>query len=250
METQPAAPASPSIRRLAPLATAIILVALCAGFVSGSCTALWAGGPGTVVIAVALAGGVALGVGLLFLVITNDRRELWFYAGNGVAAYIAAEFGAWVILDPGIGAILVAIIGGIAAGEIARKAFRASMRVAVTAGIISAIAIWVILALPGAIAILMAIVGGIAAGRVARKVFRASPGAAGAAGIISAVAVTLSAGIVVVSFFRSDYIPFAVIVGSVPSAAAATGARLAGLLCRRSQPVADSSSDDAGAGQR
>ena len=121
METQSAASARPSLVRVAPL---IVLVALCAGFVSGSCTAQMEGSNGAAVLSAALSAGVALGIGLLFLIITRDRREVWFFAMIGVSAYIAAEFGAWYpFIWPGVVALLIAIVGAVNAGSIAVKAF-------------------------------------------------------------------------------------------------------------------------------
>ena len=127
MGTGVAAPARPSLVRVAPL---IVLVALCAGFLSGSCAACAVeveNSNAAAVLPAALAAGVALAIGLLFLVVTRDRREVRFFAVIGVAAYIAAEFGAWwPFLWPLIALLLTAIVGGVNAGSVAGKAFGVS----------------------------------------------------------------------------------------------------------------------------
>ena len=216
MDTRPAVPSSPSVWRLAPLA-AVVLVALCAGFTSGSCTALW-DSVDTGVIAALIAAGIALAVGLAFLVITRDRREAWFYAVNGVSAYTAFEFVAWVILVwPAIVAILIVIAGGIAAGGIARKAFRAGRGAAGSAGVISAFAI------------------AISAGAVFYS-------------FVDSEIVSINWGY---AFDDSiNYIPFAITVGSVPPVAACVASWLAGVVCRREPPLPGSGRGAAGAGQR
>ena len=121
MESGSAAAGRTSLVRVAPL---IVLVAVCAGLVSGSCAGMSDVGGGAVVLATGLAAGVALGIGLLFLIITRDRREVRFFAVIGVAAYIAAEFGAWwPFVWPLIVVLLTAIVGGVIAGRVAGKAF-------------------------------------------------------------------------------------------------------------------------------
>lgn len=126
MESWSAVPAQQSRMSAAPL---IVLVALCAGFVAGSCTTQMEGSNGAAVLPAALAAGVALGIGLLFLIITRDRREVRFFAVIGVAASIAAEFGAWFpFLWPVIVAMVVAIVGGVNAGSAAVEAFGVSRR--------------------------------------------------------------------------------------------------------------------------
>ena len=121
MESWSAVPAQQSRMSAAPL---IVLVALCAGFVAGSCTTQMEGSNGAAVLPAALAAGVALGIGLLFLVITRDRREVRFFAVIGVAAYVAAEFGAWRPYGWPVGVFpLTAIGGGVIAGSVAGKAF-------------------------------------------------------------------------------------------------------------------------------
>lgn len=121
METGSAAAARPSLVRVVPL---IVLVALCAGLVSGSCTGMADVGAGAVILATGLAAGTALAIGLLFLVITRDRREVRFFAVIGVAAYIAAEFGAWYLIVLPIAVVLLTVIvGGVIAGNVAGKAF-------------------------------------------------------------------------------------------------------------------------------
>ena len=120
MESWSAAPAQQSRASAAPL---IVLVAVCAGFVSGSCTATMEGSNTAAVLPAALAAGVALGIGLLFLIITRDRREVWFFAVIGVAAYIAAEFGAWLFGWPISAVLLTFIAGGVVSGIVAGRVF-------------------------------------------------------------------------------------------------------------------------------
>ena len=207
------------------MARAIVPVALCAGFVSGSCTASWVGGLdiGAGVAAALIAAGIALAVGTLFLIITRDRRELRFYAVIGVSACIAAEFGAfWPFLWPAIVAILIAIAGGILAGRIARNAFPVRAIRAAYAGIISAIAI----------AIAMA---GVVAGFWLNLDFGGS----------FSFGCCADGGSTKINHFA-----FVPIAGAVPPLMSAIGAWLAGVACRRELPIADSGSDNTGAGQR
>lgn len=90
-------PPTASRRRLLPLA---IIVALSAAALSGSCTGYADGseGPGAVLTAVLLAGGVALAISLAFLLLAPNLRRAKLLAVVCVAAYLAAGFGAWFLL--------------------------------------------------------------------------------------------------------------------------------------------------------
>ncbi len=76
-----------------------------------------------------LVGGAALSVGVLFAIITPDRRYLWFFAIIGAGAYIAGEIGTrrdiftdpWQILT---GLAVIAVIGAVV-GFAARRKFDA-----------------------------------------------------------------------------------------------------------------------------
>lgn len=226
MATRPAPPPAPSIpRRLALLARVVVPVALCAGFVSGSCT-LQADdfGLGTAAVAALIAAGIALAVGLPLLIITRDRRELRFFTVIGVYACIAAEFAAWWILAwPAMIAILIVIAGGIAAGRVARNAFRVGGHCAAEAGIISAYAIAIAAA-------------GVAAGLWMNLEITGS----------------ISFGCCDDGGLRMNINPFVFvpIAGGVPPLMSAIGAWLAGLACRRAPPLAGSRRDDANAAPR
>ena len=225
MAARPAPPPAPSIpRRLALLARVVVPVALCAGFVSGSCT-LQAnyGGMGTAAVAALIAAGIALAVGLLFLIVTRDRRELRFFTLIGIYACIAAEFLAWwVFAWPAIIAILIIIAGGIAAGRVARSAFRVGGNCAANAGFISACAITIA-----------------AAGVVAGFWLNIDIG-------FSGFGCCSNGG----SDTNINLLAFVPIAGGVPPLMSAIGAWLAGLVCRREPAMPGSRRDAAGAGHR
>lgn len=199
METRSAA-AQQSRLSVAPL---IVLVALCAGFVSGSCTANTEGSIGAAVLSAALAAGVALGIGLLFLVITRDRREVQFFAMIGVAAYAAAEFGAWYpFIWPGVMALLIAVGSGVLAGSAAVATFGVPRSKGQGVGALSIVAILV------------------AAIVVVWGFYTSLTGSFGVPGFESS------------SIGLSSY-RFALIVGIVPPAMSAVTAWLIGYSCRR-----------------
>ena len=228
MATRPAPPPASSIpRRLALLARLVVPVALCAGFVAGSCT-LQADdfGLGTAAVAALIAAGIALVVGLLFLVITRDRRELRFFTVIGVYACIAAEFGAWwVFVWPAVIALLTITIGGIAAGRVARDAFRVGGHCAAKAGIISAVAITIAAA-------------GVVAGFWLNLNIEGSGGVWCCSGGDGGLGTNI------------NLFAFVPIAGGVRPLVSAIRARLAGLVCRRELAMPGSGRDAAGAGLR
>ena len=198
METRSAA-AQQSRLSAAPL---IVLVAVCAGFVSGSCTAQIEDSNTAAVLPAALAAVVALVIGLLFLVITRDRREVQFFAMIGVSVYIAAEFGAWwPAIWPGIVALLIAIVGAVNAGSIAVKSFSVPRSTGQGVAALSIVAI---------LAAAIAVVWGF---------YTSLTGSFGVPGFESS------------SIGLSSY-RFALIVGVVPPVVSAVSAWLIGYSCR------------------
>ena len=199
METRSAA-VQQSRLSAAPL---IVLVALCAGFVSGSCTGMADVGAGAVILATGLTAGVALVIGLLFLISTRDRREVRFFAVIGVAACIAAEFGAWwPFVWPVIVVLLTAFVGGVNAGSVAVKAFGVSRGKRWGVAVMVSVAILV-----AAIAVVAGFWSNYDMGLDFLGGGSSSP--------------SLNAN------------RFALIAGIVPPAVAAAGAWLAGYICRR-----------------
>ena len=225
MDTRPAAPPASSIpRRLALLARVVVPVALCAGFVSGSCTAQGGeSGMGTAAVAALTAAGIALAVGLLFLIITRDRRELRFFTLIGIYACIARRV-------PGLVGVCLARhhrhtdnhSRGIAAGRVARSAFRVGGNRAANAGFISACAITI------------AAAGVVAGFWLNIDIGFSSFGCCGNGG----------------SDTNINLLAFVPIAGGVPPLMSAIGAWLAGLACRQKSPLPGSSRDAAGAGHR
>lgn len=86
---------------------------------------------------------VAFAVGVLFVVITPDRREVWFFAIVGIGVYIAGTLGTQLVVfgDPWLivtSLVIVAISAG-AVGYAARRKFDAGAGSAVIAGAIALI---------------------------------------------------------------------------------------------------------------
>lgn len=92
-----------------------MVVALSAAALSGSCTghADESEGPGAVLTAVLLAGGVALAISLAFLLLAPNLRRAKLLAAVCVAAYLAAGFGAWFLfIWPLVVALVITVAGG------------------------------------------------------------------------------------------------------------------------------------------
>ena len=108
--------------RLLPLA---VLSALAAAALSGSCTgyADESDGPGAVVTAVLLAGGVALTISVAFLLLAPNLRRAKLLAAVCVTAYLAAGFGAWFLfIWPLVVALVITVAGGRLAYTMTRTA--------------------------------------------------------------------------------------------------------------------------------
>ncbi len=92
-----------------------IVVALSAATLSGSCTGFAdkSEGPGAVLTAVLLAGGVALTISLAFLLLAPNLRRAKLLTATCVAAYLAAGFGAWFLfIWPLVVALVITVAGG------------------------------------------------------------------------------------------------------------------------------------------
>ncbi len=115
-------PAAASRWRMLPLA---ILSALAAAALSGSCTgyADESEGPGAIITAVLLAGGVALTISLAFLLLAPNLRRANLLTAVCVAAYLAVGFGAWFLfIWPLVVALVITVAGGWLAYDITRTA--------------------------------------------------------------------------------------------------------------------------------
>ena len=98
----------------------VVIVALCAGFVSGSCTGLVTWDGAVTAVAGASAAGVALVVAsVLFFLLKPNRRGIWRFAIICVAGYLAAAFLAWALFIVGIGAVAVGVVTGAVAVAVA-----------------------------------------------------------------------------------------------------------------------------------
>ena len=85
-----------------------VIVALCAGLVSGSCTGLVTWWDEAAIVAAGISAGVALVVAsVLFFLLKPNRRGIWRFAIICVAGYLAAAFLAWALFIVGIGAVAV-----------------------------------------------------------------------------------------------------------------------------------------------
>ena len=94
-----------------------VIVALCAGFVSGSCTGLvtWDWDEAAMVAAGGYAGVALVVASVLFFLLKPNRRGIWRFAIICVAGYLAAAFLAWALFIVGIGAVAVGVVtGGVA----------------------------------------------------------------------------------------------------------------------------------------
>lgn len=106
--------------RLLPLA---VLSALAAAALSGSCTSFAdeSEGPGAVLTAALLAGGVALTISVAFLLLAPNLRRAKLLAAVCVTAYLAAGFGAWFFfIGPLFVALLITVAGGLLTYNITR----------------------------------------------------------------------------------------------------------------------------------
>ena len=127
-------PPTVSLRRRLSL---IIIVALSAAALSGSCTSFAdeSGGASAVLTAVIISGAIALGVGLAFILMNPNHRGAKLVAVISVASYLAAGFGAWFLfIWPFVVAIGIAVGGGLLAHPLARTNPGDGSRFAVTAG--------------------------------------------------------------------------------------------------------------------
>lgn len=108
----------PSLPPIFELAILAVFVASCAGALSGGCTAMTINGRGSTALAVLLAAGIALAIGLLFFRLASTRREVGAFVVFSVAAYIAAGIGSWYLLGwtAMAAALAVVIAGGLITG--------------------------------------------------------------------------------------------------------------------------------------
>ena len=116
----------------------VIIVALSAATLSGSCTSFAdeSGGPSAILMATVISGAIALVIGLAFILRTPDRRGAKLVAVICVASYLAAGFGAWFLLIwPFPVAIAIAVGGGMLAYPLARTGTGDGSGFALTAGV-------------------------------------------------------------------------------------------------------------------
>lgn len=113
------------------LVAPVLVVVLCAAIASGSCAgyansttdAYYDGesrGVGSVFLPVLLSAGLALAVGLGFVLLARPRpAEMGLYIASSATAYVAGMLAAWiVVLVPAIVAVAVIIAGGLIARRI------------------------------------------------------------------------------------------------------------------------------------
>ncbi len=101
----------------------VILVALAAAALSGSCTSFAdeAGGNGAILTAALISGGIALAISQLFVWMRPTWRGAKLLGVICVASYLAAGFGAWYpLIWPFAMALAIAVAGGLIAHPVAR----------------------------------------------------------------------------------------------------------------------------------
>ena len=144
---RPAAPTQspPSTKTVAIL---LAIVVICAAIVTGLGSYFnYASHVFEASLSILFAAGVALVVGILFALLTPDRRGVWLFAVIGISAYIAGEIARdWGrFADPweAVAALAVVVISGGVAGYIARRKFDARGGLVWIAGVISLLGIFV-----------------------------------------------------------------------------------------------------------